>query len=326
MFRLLERFRLFARDRRAAIAVPAAVAAPFFLVMVGMAVEYQHWEGIRSDYQDVADAAAYSIALDAAYGGGRSAIQTTLESLSARQGGNALPITYHWPPTTGPFAGREGFIQAEVRSTAPRYLTKILFPGDYDIAATAVASYSRNQLSKEACIIALSADAYAALDVAGSAKLNLSACLMLSNSLSDASLRMSGTASVLDVACISLSGGADISSGATVVSLLTDPLAAVLFANIKLHDCANIQTEQSQSDDPYAHFQPIAQRIVAESANRCLPSEGVYINEALPTPTSINGGEAITCLRNDVRLKGKVQLDRKRWLDRTLLGWVRPAS
>jgi hypothetical protein len=306
---LLARFRRFVQDCRGAIAVPAAVAAPFFLVMVGMAVEYQHWEGIRSDYQDVADAAAYSIALDAAYGGGDSAIQATLQSLSARQDGKALPITYHWPPTTGPFAGRDGFIQAEVRSTAPRYLTKIMFSGDYDIAATAVASYSRNQANKEACIIALSAEADAALDVAGSAKLSLSSCLMLSNSLSDASLRVAGTASVLDVACISLSGGADISSGATIVSLLTDPLAAILFANIKLHDCTAIQTDQSQSDDPYAHFQPLAQRIVERTEASCVPAERVYNNKALPTPTSHNGSEPVTCLRNDVRLKGNVTLD-----------------
>lgn len=294
------------REQRGAIAVPAAVAAPFFLVMVGMAVEYQHWLGIRSDYQDVADAAAYSIALDALYGASDSQIAETLTQLAARQDGSALPITYHWPPAYGPFAGREGFIQAEVKGLAPRYLTKIMFIGDYDIKADAVAQYSGGQLDKEACIMALSAEANAALEVSGTARLELSVCLTVSNSLSNASLRLAGSASALDVACISVAGGADISSGATIVSTLPDPTLSSLFANIRLHECEDIKTEQATASDPYQHFQAIARDLVA-SATNC-SSGGVFNNQALPAPTSTGYGPPIRCLTGNVSPKGEAEL------------------
>lgn len=294
-------------DSRGAIAVPAAVAAPFFLVMVGMAVEYQHWLGIRSDYQDVADAAAYSIALDALYGANDDQIEATLGQLSARSDGSALPITYNWPPAYGPFEGREGFIQAEVKGLAPRYLTKIMFSGDYDIKADAVAQYSGGELSKEACIMALSADAHAAVEVAGSAQLELSVCLMVSNSLSEASMRMASTASLLDVACVSLAGGADISSSATIISTLTDPNLLTSFANIRLHDCEEIKTQQAAASDPYQHLKSVTRELVASTTN-CMGG-GIFHNEPLPSPTVNSTGLAVQCLTGNVSLKGEVELD-----------------
>lgn len=299
--------RRFCGDRRGAIAVPAAVAAPFFMVMIGMAVEYQHWLGIRSDYQDVADAAAYSIALDALYGADETQIETTLDQLSARSDGDALPITYYWPPAYGPFAGREGFIQAEVKGLAPRYLTKIMFSGDYDIKADAVAQYSGGELNKEACIMALSGEAHAALEVSGTAQLELSVCLMVSNSLSDASLRMASTATLVDVGCVSLAGGADISSSATIISTLTDPNLIDSFANIRLHDCENIKTSQPTASDPYQHLQSVTRELVASTTN--CSSGGVYHNESLPSPTVSTSGLAVQCLTGNVSLKGEVTLD-----------------
>lgn len=297
--------RRFCRDRKAAIAPAMAIALPVFLTVIGMAVEYQHWEGIRANFQNTADSAAYSVALDVAYDSGSDVIDQTIATIAQTAGQAGSTVTYHIPPISGQFAGQSGYVQSEVRGLAPRYLTRILFQGDYDILARAVARFESNdQDLEDACVMALSADADAAITIAGSIELNLSLCLLVSRSLSDSSLKLSGAASVLDLGCISLAGGADISGGVNIISALTSNLTTLLNGTVRLNGCESIQENQAPRKDPYQRYQRIAQDIVDRTTN-CRPLTNAERRaETLPAPSWNAALQSVptTCIEGDVSL------------------------
>jgi uncharacterized membrane protein YgcG len=194
----------FARADRGSAAVYVAVVMPAFIGAGGLAVDIASWYSTKRTMQSGTDAAAYAAALDIARQGLAQApdltsVQAVADDAAGRNG-IVTAVTINLPPLSGPAAGDPQSVEVIATQPAPVYFTGLFLGGPPPITTRAVAK----AVVSDACIWALHPEAPSALNVAGTADVELE-CGVVVNSDHEEALDQEGT-SCLSATSISVTG------------------------------------------------------------------------------------------------------------------------
>ena len=131
------------RDRTGGVLVYAAVAAPVLMGAAALSVDIGLWYANKRLAQSAADSAALAGSLEIVRSGGdASRISAIVLSDAATNGfttGRGDTITVNYPPSSGPNAGSTVAVGVIVVRPGQRLLSQVLFSGDTNIVARAVA-------------------------------------------------------------------------------------------------------------------------------------------------------------------------------------------
>ncbi len=220
--------RLFV-DNTGSVLVYAAIAAPVLLGAAALSVDIGMWYANKRLAQSAADSAALAGSLEIIRSGGdASQISAVVISDAANNGftvGGGDTITVNYPPISGDNVGSTVAVEVIVSRPGQRLLSQVLFDGEIDIAARAVAAAEIN----DSCVWALNPTSSNALTVTGTARVQLN-CGILVNSVSTSGLFQNGNGCI-EASVIKVVGGytaacADPAPQAGVTAF-EDPLAAL---------------------------------------------------------------------------------------------------
>jgi Flp pilus assembly protein TadG len=219
-------------DRRGAVLIYTAIAAPVLIGFVGMSVDIGYWYAKTRHLQSVADSAAIAGALENLRSDGDdAAIQAAAEVDAANHdfaATNGRVIDANNPPEVSNFyAGFSDMVEVVVSEPGSSFIAQALFDASPTFTARAVAKSDTN----DTCVWSLSPDASSAVSVQGGAQVSLG-CGVLVNSNDPAAISQGGS-SCLNTTEIKVVGG---SSGSclnpppdTGTSPVIDPLGALDF-------------------------------------------------------------------------------------------------
>lgn len=201
------------RSEGGAVAIILAAGMPLIAAGAALAVEttYHYYRQVR--LQAAVDAAAYSGGLERLRGGGTAEI-TGAATVAAGENGwlpGAGAITVNAPPLAGPNAGGDA-VEVILTQSEPRFFTALFSPEPIRQRTRAVGLY---RIASNACVLALSRTAGPAIDVRGSARMNLAGCDVVANSVADDALNVWGSAE-LRAACALSVGGVSNKAGITL--------------------------------------------------------------------------------------------------------------
>jgi len=180
-------------DRRGVVGILFALAMPVLIGFTALGTEVGLWYLERRNLQTAADVSAIAAAFEVLNGTGDEASAAEREAV---RHGLSLPsggIQVNNPPTSGANAGDNDAV--EVLLTEPRtpLFAGMFMDGPVDITARAVA---RMTSSGDACVLALDPTAYRAVDVAGTANLQMGGCVLAANSNNAQAVSIRGNATV----------------------------------------------------------------------------------------------------------------------------------
>jgi Flp pilus assembly protein TadG len=209
------------KDRRGAVAIVMALALPVVVGMAGLGVEAGKWFLVKRQAQTAADAAAFAGALELAANSSstvtsvRSAARKESERNGFAHGSNpkvdvTIPYTY-----TDPYTHKVSSNAVEVIVTRDetRLFSAIYLSTPARIVARAVGLVNA---SGAACILATNPLAHKALEVTGSAVLNMENCSLGSNSTASDSMSFWGKSAVQ--ASSAWAAGGIVSGGSSLPS------------------------------------------------------------------------------------------------------------
>jgi len=209
------------RSDRANIAVTVALSMPVVIGAVAMGAEVGYWRLEEQRLQKAADASAMSAMADLP--DLIAARSTVLSSLGRMQeGGTTTLQSLNSPPTTGPFVGDANAVEVVLQKTVtPLFSSLFLEQDEITLTARSVAT-TRNSGggNGKACILALDETMSRAIDINGTALIDMPDCLIVSNSSASDSFRLNGTA---NVTAYSLSVVGDYSMNGSYTLNLTQP-------------------------------------------------------------------------------------------------------
>ncbi len=238
------------RDRTGGVLVYAAVAAPVLMGAAALSVDIGLWYANKRLAQSAADSAALAGSLEIVRSGGdASRISAIVLSDAATNGfttGRGDTITVNYPPSSGPNAGSTVAVEVIVVRPGQRLLSQVLFSGDTNIVARAVAMADINN----SCVWALNASSPRSFKVTGGAQVQLN-CGILVNSASASGLFQSG-AGCIQASVIKVVGGYTVAcadpSPLAGVNAFPDPLAALPAPDYGACDSsANITVNRGQT-------------------------------------------------------------------------------
>jgi hypothetical protein len=187
---------------------------PVLIGFTALGTEAGLWYLGKRNLQTAADVAAVSAAFEILAGSGDEVSSAGQEA--ERHGFDAAggAIQVNNPPATGTAAGDEDAV--EVVLTQPRSLlfAGLFLGGPVDITVRAVA---RMNATSTACVLALDPAAYRALDVVGTANLQMPGCVLAANSSNPEAISIRGNATV-QALTLSTSGDYDVSGSGTLVT------------------------------------------------------------------------------------------------------------
>lgn len=128
-----------AEPQRGQIILLFALLMPALIGFVGLAVDGGRILAERRHLQAVADAAAWAAAAEIVYGTPANA-QAVAEWYTAQNG--EATVTVSQPPTSGPYAGRSGYVSVQVESSLTLTLMQILHPAPLTVTVTSTAGPS----------------------------------------------------------------------------------------------------------------------------------------------------------------------------------------
>jgi hypothetical protein len=224
---LKERSRAIIREKRGAVLIYTALAAPVFIGMVGLSVDVAGWQAQKRQLQTIADAAAIGGALERIRSGTAASVEPAALIDAETNGYVAASdqIVVNIPPQSGPRAGAGDSVEVIVRRETPTLFSHLFVPNTSYVSARAVAVGDIN----DTCIWALNKTAQSAVKVAGAAIVDLS-CGIFNNSNDDAAMTQSG-AGCLTATNIKSVGGYNVDCTSvepvTGANPVTDPLEAL---------------------------------------------------------------------------------------------------
>lgn len=219
--------RRFWGDKSGGVMVYTAFALPVLLGVTGLSVDVSIWYMDKRISQAAADGAALGGALSIHRLGDDSGLTAAATEGATANGysssdGDVLIINN--PPTSGPYAGQAGAVEAIIQRPANGFLSRVVFKDQVNVAARAVAVADM----KNECLYGLSPTG-TAVKASGGANVNLP-CGIMSNSNDPSSLTTTGGACITATS-IKSAGGASgdcIDPGpATNMLPVTDPFAGM---------------------------------------------------------------------------------------------------
>ena len=238
----------FARSERASIALMFALMLPVLFGIIGLGVETGIWFKERRELQTMADAAAVSAAIEAAYGATSAEVLAAAQLEANNNGFDATKDTIVWAnvPQTGTYAGQSGYIEVRISRNLETILSQVFTTLNPVTTARAVASTTGD---KEACVLALDASASGAIGLSGGANVTMTGCGVVANSNHSLSAVDLTNNTNLTVDCLWSAGGIDgeaqittttCSSATSNASPISDPFATLdVPANISSMSCAS---------------------------------------------------------------------------------------
>ncbi len=230
---MTRRFRAFLarllRDSAGSVLVYAAIAAPVVIGAAALSVDIGLWYANKRLAQSAADSAALAGSLEMIRSGGdASQISAVAIADAATNGfttGRGDTITVNYPPSSGPNLGSTVAIEVIVTRPGQRLLSQVLFAGNTNIAARAVATAGMNN----SCVWALNPSSPSSFKITGSAQVQLN-CGILINSASASGLFQSGSGCIR-ASVIKVVGGYTVAcadpSPLAGVNAFSDPLATL---------------------------------------------------------------------------------------------------
>ena len=231
------KIRSLRRDQRGTITIMAAIVLPVMVGAMALGAETSLRYFQQRNLHHAADVAAHGAGVRFAFGDPESVYDPI---------GRELAVTASWdesgayefnrPPQNGQYAGQSvgpnggTLIEVALTEVKPRLFSKIWNNSDLTISAYAVAEVLQK---RDACVLALDNSAPRAMDISGSASLDLVGCDTASNSDSWDSVYQGGSSNV-SADCVYARGLIDESGGISVT------------------DCPEMLENQGVVADPYA--------------------------------------------------------------------------
>lgn len=176
-------------------AIYFGLAMPVFLGFAGLAFDASLWFMERRILQNTVDAATLSAGY-AKFNEGNDTDMYTAASIMVEDNyftvGGSNTLVVNSPPLSGDFAGSANYVQATTTMPADGFFSTAFGTAAFTIETTATAGILK---SGNGCIMALSEDADAAIDLTGSATVNV-ACAITSNSGSSTSIVYGGNVTI----------------------------------------------------------------------------------------------------------------------------------
>lgn len=193
------------RDRAGSVLVYAAIAAPVLMGAAALSIDIGLWYANKRLAQSAADSAAMAGSLEIVRSGGdANQILAVVVADAANNGFSAArgdTITVNYPPISGDNVGSTDAVEVIVSRPGQRLLSQVLFDGEVDIAARAVAAAGIN----DSCVWVLNPTSSSSLTVTGTAQVQLN-CGILVNSVSTSGLFQSGSGCI-EASVIKVVGG-----------------------------------------------------------------------------------------------------------------------
>ena len=217
------------RDSVGSVLVYAAIAAPVLIGAAALSVDIGLWYANKRLAQSAADSAALAGSLEVIRSGGDASLISAIAlSNAATNGfttGRGDTITVNYPPASGPNVGSTVAVEVIVSRPGRRLLSQVLFGGNTNIVARAVATADINN----SCVWALNPSSPSSLRVSGNAQVLLN-CGILINSASATGLFQSGSGCI-EASVIKVVGGFSVACAdpnpLAGVTAFQDPLAAL---------------------------------------------------------------------------------------------------
>lgn len=233
-----EMFSNWLSNRRGNTTVVFALCLPVVMGCAGLGVEVGFWQYRQREAQTAADLAAYAGAVSlrnhesVAQAREEAAAEARLHGFEATAG----VINAMSPPQTGNHQDNRS-MEVVLTQNLPRFFSSIMSQEPLLISVRAVATY---QEESNACLLALSHDDGAAIDLFGSSNVAMIECEIMSNSIADDAVTLRGSTDV-ETPCINSVGGFVVGGGS---------------ANYTLTDCREPRTNLPRALDPYADVEP----------------------------------------------------------------------
>lgn len=175
-----------AKNRSGSLMVYTALTFPIFIGLAGLAIDVGAWYAESRYAQTAADSAAIAGALEILRSDSdhSKVIAAVHEDLVAYDyvAANGATITVEYPPASGINQGAMDSVEVVVSRPADRYFSAILLSDKVNIAARAVAVADIN----DTCIWSLNPSAQAAINVSGSAQVQLGCGVFVNSNHIDA--------------------------------------------------------------------------------------------------------------------------------------------
>ncbi|TNE60952.1 MAG: hypothetical protein EP335_18130 [Alphaproteobacteria bacterium] len=207
------------RDEDAGMLAVTAVMFPMILGFSGLGLDVTTWYMHRRDVQNLTDMAAIE-AVHTSHYFDDDALSAQVQSFLSKYGMNTetYTLSFSSPPTSGAYAGRNGFMEVVVNRQAVLYFLSAFYGAtgkDFAVKVGARAVAGTLVIGTQ-CIVALDETADRALEFSGTAEV-IAECGVASNSTSDESIYVGGHASLtadpaMAVGDIEVSGSASLTT------------------------------------------------------------------------------------------------------------------
>ena len=182
------------RDERGFTLVFTAFAMSVLMGFAGLAVDVGYWQAMQQNMQGAADQAAYSAVIASGAGGGASPT-TQAKGITASMGfvdGQAgVTVAVNNPPSQGNYTANNLAWEIIIQQPQPMWFTQLFLSSAPTASKRAVALAQGGF-----CLIALDPSASKALNISGSAAVDVSTCNVYVNSTDSNALNLSGGATL----------------------------------------------------------------------------------------------------------------------------------
>ncbi len=214
---------------RGQVMVLICVSIVAMMGMIGVVADFSFMQHQRNMMQTAADSAAMAGSEELAYGDQVTAGKADAASNGYTDGTGSVTVTMNNPPSTGPYAGNSGYVEAIVSKPESTFFLRVLGVSTMTVSARAVA-YEGNGPN---CIYVLNPSASGAMSANGNVTV-ASGCGLLVDSSSSTGLSVIGNVSIT-APSIGVVGGYSAGGSTSLtptpktgVVAATDPLSNVV--------------------------------------------------------------------------------------------------
>jgi hypothetical protein len=227
-------FKNFRKDEKGNVAVVVSLCLPVLIGSVGLGVETSFWQFKQREMQTAVDMAAYAGAVSLRNHEDHYRVMDEVSAEAVFHNYNPAHglITTNMPPLSGE-SRNDRSVEVILSQSMPRLFSAIFLDTPISFEVRAVSAFGEES---DACILALSPSANAAVDFFGNSDINMINCEVMSNSIAPDAVRVSGSTNI-EVPCFNSVGGFVESSGG---------------ATYNLTSCAEPRTELPRALDPYS--------------------------------------------------------------------------
>jgi hypothetical protein len=197
-------FKRFIRDTRGVSIVFFGLTLPVIVGFLALGTESALLFYKQRELQKIADISAYNGSVEFSDSDNVASAEATARKDAAYHGFDPSSgiLTFNSPPTSGPNQNNHS-VEVIIDATYPRYFSGIWSDERIAISVRAVASFESDGT---ACIIALHPSASRAIEIGGSADVDLAGCSVMSNSVADDSFYQGGSGTI-SAPCVRAVGG-----------------------------------------------------------------------------------------------------------------------